>query len=314
MTGKGQQQSTAAACYNHPVLAPAVVPGRLLPSLTRQAPVRFLPATLNVLRETWAYRDLLRNLVVRDLKTRYKRSVLGFAWSFLNPLFMVMIFTVVFTVIARAQNVPNYPLFALCGLLAWNFLAGSVSGAARSIVGNAHLIDKVYFPRELLPISVVFSNLINFILSLIVFFVLLLLFRVPLSWWVLSLPIIIAVQFVLVVGLALIVAALNVFYRDVEHVLDVGLLAWFFLTPIFWELELLPNKLPLPWGDGGIDIWLLEYRLNPMASLVTDYRYILLYDYGIIRHTVVPLAIGLVCLVVGWYFFRRNAHRFAEEI
>ena len=291
-----------------------MVPGRLLPALTRQAPVRFLPATLNVLRETWAYRDLLRNLVVRDLKTRYKRSVLGFAWSFLNPLFMVMIFTVVFTVIARAQNVPNYPLFALCGLLAWNFLAGSVSGAARSIVGNAHLIDKVYFPRELLPISVVFSNLINFILSLIVFFVLLLLFRVPLSWWVLSLPIIIAVQFVLVVGLALIVAALNVFYRDVEHVLDVGLLAWFFLTPIFWELELLPNKLPLPWGDGGIDIWLLEYRLNPMASLVTDYRYILLYDYGIIRHTVVPLVIGLVCLVVGWYFFRRNAHRFAEEI
>ena len=276
--------------------------------------MRFLPATLNVLRETWAYRDLLRNLVVRDLKTRYKRSVLGFAWSFLNPLFMVMIFTVVFTVIARAQNVPNYPLFALCGLLAWNFLAGSVSGAARSIVGNAHLIDKVYFPRELLPISVVFANLINFILSLIVFFVLLLLFRVPLSWWVLSLPIIIAVQFVLVVGLALIVAALNVFYRDVEHMLDVGLLAWFFLTPIFWELELLPNKLPLPWGDGGIDIWLLEYRLNPMASLVTDYRYILLYDYGIIRHTVVPLAIGLVCLVVGWYFFRRNAHRFAEEI
>ena len=290
-----------------------MVPGRLLPTLTRQAPVRFLSATINVLRETWAYRDLLRNLVVRDLKTRYKRSVLGFAWSFLNPLFMVMIFTVVFTVIAKAQNVPNYPLFALCGLLAWNFLAGSVSGAARSIVGNAHLIDKVYFPRELLPISVVFSNLINFIFSLIVFFVLLLLFRVPLSWWVLSLPIIIAVQFVLVVGLALIVAALNVFYRDVEHVLDVGLLAWFFLTPIFWELELLPNKLPLPWG-GGIDIWLLEYRLNPMASLVTDYRYILLYDYGIIRHTVVPLAIGLVCLVAGWYFFRRNAHRFAEEI
>ena len=276
--------------------------------------MRFLSATLNVLRETWAYRDLLRNLVVRDLKTRYKRSVLGFAWSFLNPLFMVMIFTVVFTVIARAQNVPNYPLFALCGLLAWNFLAGSVSGAARSIVGNAHLIDKVYFPRELLPISVVFSNLINFILSLIVFFILLLLFRIPLSWWILSLPIIIAVQFVLVVGLALIVAALNVFYRDVEHVLDVGLLAWFFLTPIFWELELLPNKLPLPWGGEGIDIWLLEYRLNPMASLVTDYRYILLYDYGIIRHTVVPLAIGLVCLVVGWYFFRRNAHRFAEEI
>ncbi len=276
--------------------------------------MRFLPATLNVLHEIWAYRDLLRNLVVRDLKIRYKRSVLGFAWSFLNPLFMVLIFTVVFTVIARAQNVPNYPLFALCGLLAWNFLAGSVSGAARSIVGNAHLIDKVYFPRELLPISVVLANLINFALSLIVFFVLLLLFRVPLSWWILTLPVIVAVQFVLVVGLALIVAALNVFYRDIEHVLDVGLLAWFFLTPIFWELELLPNKITLPGSNLGVDVWLLEYRLNPMASLVTDYRYILLYDYGIIRHTVVPLAIGLVCLVVGWYFFRRNAHRFAEEI
>jgi ABC-2 type transport system permease protein len=258
-------------------------------------------------REVWAYRDLLINLVRRDLAVRYKRSVLGFLWSFLNPLLMMLVFAVVFMVV-KPQEVGHYPLFVLTGLLAWNFLAGSLTGAVRSITGNAHLIDKIYFPREVLPLSVVLANLVNFLFSLAVFIPLAVLFGARPGWWALALPAVIAVQLLLVTGLALIVAALNVFYRDTEVVLDVGLTAWFFLTPVFWQLELLPNRV------FGVDVWRLEYTLNPMATLLTDYRYILLYQYPVIRHTLVPLVIGLALLVAGWAFFRRVAPAFAEEV
>jgi ABC-type polysaccharide/polyol phosphate export permease len=260
-------------------------------------------------RELWAYRDLLLNLVQRDLAVRYRRSALGFLWSFLNPLLMMLVFSVVFQVV-RPLSVRNYALFVLTGLLAWNFLAGSLSGAARSITGSANLIDKVYFPREVLPISVVLSNLVNFILSLAVFIPLALLLGAQLSPWTLALPVIIGVQVILVTGLALLLAAVNVFYRDTELVLDVGLTAWFFLTPIFYELELLPKSVL----GFSVDVWRLVYTLNPMATLVTDYRYILLYEYPVIRHTLISFATGVALLVVGWWVFRRCAPAFAEEV
>jgi lipopolysaccharide transport system permease protein len=196
----------------------------------------------------------------------------------------------------------------LAGLLPWNFFAGALSGAARSITGNAQLIDKVYFPREILPLSVVLSNLINFLLSLLVFLPLAVLLGARFSAWTLALPAVIAVQVCLVTGLALLVAALNVFYRDTEVVLDVGLTAGFFLTPIFYELELLPNQFL------GIDVWRFVYTLNPMATLVTDYRYILLYQYPVIRHTLVPAVLGLIVLGAGWYLFRRASPAFSEEV
>lgn len=262
---------------------------------------------LGVFRELWAYRDLLINLVNRDLAVRYKRSALGFLWSFLNPLLMMLVFSIVFMVV-KPLSVRSYPLFVLAGLLPWMFLTGSLSGAARSITSNANLIDKVYFPREILPLSVVLANLVNFLLSLIVFLPLALALGANFSAWTLALPAIILVQLILVTGLSLIVAALNVYYRDTELVLDVALTAWFFLTPIFYELELLPNRFL------GIDIWRLVYTLNPMATLVTDYRYIMLYEYPVIRHTLVSLVIGIVALVVGWVLFRRLAPNFAEEV
>ncbi|HEU5315832.1 MAG TPA: ABC transporter permease [Chloroflexota bacterium] len=266
-------------------------------------------SALGAARELWLYRDLLLNLVRRDLAVRYRRSVLGFMWSFLNPLLMMLVFSIVFQVV-RPLSVRNYALFVLTGLLAWNFLAGSLSGAVRSITSNANLIDKVYFPREMLPISIVLSNLINFLLSLVVFVPLAMLFGAQFSAWTLALPLIIVVQAILVTGLALLLATVNVFYRDTELVLDVGLTAWFFLTPIFYELELLPKSV----FGMSFDVWRLVYTVNPMATLVTDYRYILLYAYPVIRHTLVSLGIGLALLAVGWLVFRRWAPTFAEEV
>jgi lipopolysaccharide transport system permease protein len=262
---------------------------------------------LGAAREVWAYRDLLLNLVQRDLSVRYRRSVLGFMWSFLNPLLMMLVFTIVFMVV-KPLSVRSYPLFVLAGLLPWNFTAGALSAAVRSITGSANLIDKVYFPREVLPLAAVLSNLVNFLLSLVVF--------IPLAWllggrfseWTLALPLVILVHVVLVTGLALLLSTLNVFYRDTELVLDVAITAWFFLTPIFYELELLPNQLL------GFDVWRVVYTLNPMATLVTDYRYILLYEYPVIRHTLISFVTGLVLLAVGWFVFRRFSPSFAEEV
>jgi lipopolysaccharide transport system permease protein len=270
------------------------------------APLR-LGGLADAAAEVWAYRDLLLNLVMRDLSVRYRRSVLGFAWSFLNPLLMMLVFAIVFQVV-KPLSVRSYPLFVLAGLLPWMFLAGSLTGAVRSITANAHLIDKVYFPREILPLSVVLANLVNFLLSLAVFMPLAWLLGAKFSAWTLALPVVIAVQLLLVSGLAFLLAALNVFYRDTELVLDVAITAWFFLTPIFYELELLPNQFL------GIDVWRFVYTLNPMATLVTDYRYILLYQYPVIRHTLVPAVLGLCLFFAGWLIFRRVSPVFSEEV
>ncbi len=278
-----------------------------LPLASTRRPVAAAPGIGAAARELWAYRDLLLNLVRRDLAVRYKRSALGFLWSFLNPLLMMLVFAVVFMVV-KPQEVGKYPLFVLTGLLAWNFTAGSLSGAARSITGNANLIDKIYFPREVLPLAVVLANLVNFLFSLAVFIPLAFIFGARFGWWALALPAVIGVHVLLVGGLSLLVAALNVFYRDTEAVLDVALTAWFFLTPVFWQLELLPNQVL------GVDVWRLEYTLNPMATLVTDYRYILLYHYPVIRHTLIALALGMGLLLGGWALFRRWAPQFSEEV
>lgn len=278
------------------------------PSVAAERRWQPLLQAAQALRELWLYRDLLINLVQRDLAVRYRRSALGFLWSFLNPLLMMLVFYIVFMVV-KPQQVRNYQLFVLTGLLAWNFLAGSLSGGVRSITSNANLIEKVYFPREILPLAVVLANLVNFLLSLAVFIPLAWLLGADFSLWTLTLPAVIAVQLVLVLGLALFVSALNVFYRDTEVVLDVALTAWFFLTPVFWQLELLPNR-----AFGIIDVWRLEYTLNPMATIITDYRYILLYHYPVIRHTLISLAMGLLLLAGGWLFFRRTAPVFVEEV
>jgi ABC-type polysaccharide/polyol phosphate export permease len=166
------------------------------------------------LLELWGYRELVRNLVIRDLKVRYRNSMLGILWSLFNPLLMMAVFTVVFTVMTPYSSVKSYPVFVLCGILPWNFFSASVIASIRSIVDNAPLVNKVYFPREILPISVVLANLINFLLALIVLFALMFVFQIPLTRWILLLPVVIMVQLIFTIGISLILATANVFYRD----------------------------------------------------------------------------------------------------
>ena len=266
------------------------------------------------LRELWQYRELVRNLIMRDLKVRYRNSVLGVAWSWLNPLLMMSVYTVVFTILrGDDESIPHYPVLVLCGLLPWNFFNDSVMQATGSIVSSAHLIKKVYFPREVIPASIVLSNLVNFLIALPVFFILALASGAPLTWWVLLLPLTILLQIAFTLGLALFLATLNVFYRDTQHILSVMMLAWFFLTPVFYPIQTVPQETNVLGTAFNAQLWLR--RLNPMASLIASYRDLLYWGaptgLDFLLRTAVTV---LIVLVVGYVVFLRYSPRFGEEV
>jgi lipopolysaccharide transport system permease protein len=261
--------------------------------------------------EIFQYRELVKNLVIRDLKVRYKNSVLGVLWSLLNPLLMTVVFTVVFTLMVPS-DIPNFPVFFMCGFLPWSFFSSSVAGATTSIVGNAHLVKKVYFPREILPLSVTLSNLVNFLLALIVLFGMILVFRTRLTPAVLMLPLIIFVQLIFTVGMGLLLSTANVFYRDTQHILEVVLQAWFFLTPIFYPITILPESQQILGFTVDIQLWLR--RLNPMASLVASYRDVLYRGEPTgLDFFLRTAAQCFAVLVIGYLVFWRFSPVFGEE-
>jgi ABC-type polysaccharide/polyol phosphate export permease len=268
------------------------------------------------LRELWDYRELIRNLVERDLKVRYKNSALGIAWSWLNPLLMMLVLTVVFTVMAGNTNMPAFHVFVLIGILAWNFFSASVVGATGSIVNNAHLIKKVYFPRAALPVSIVISSMINFVIALPVFFALAWLSGAPLSGrleLIVWLPVVLAVQVIFSIGIGLILSTINVFYRDTQIIMEVVMLAWFFVTPIFYPIETVPETATLL--GVALDLRRLLFIANPMASIVSSYRDVLYYGRFIGADFFLRTSItAIVVLLIGYAVFDRYSRRFAEEV
>lgn len=258
------------------------------------------------------YRELIRNLVIRDLKIRYKNSVLGILWSLLNPILMTLVFSVVFTLMLR-RNIENYPVFFLCGYLPWGFLSSSLGGATGSIVGNAQLIKKVYFPREILPIAEVLSNLVNFLVAMLVLFAMLLIFRIQLTPAVLMLPLIILAQTIFILGLVLLTSIANVFYRDTQHILGPLIQAWFFLTPVFYSIKTLPESSEILGMTVNIQLWVR--RLNPMASLVASYRDILYWGTPTGLDFFLRTAITcVVVLVIGFLVFWHFSPLLGEEV
>ncbi len=276
-------------------------------------PMRHSSRLAQWLKELWAYRNLVYNLVSRDLKVRYKNSILGVVWSWLNPLLMMLIFTFVFGVLYKREDIPNYQVLFLSAMLPWNFFVGSVMGGIPSVVGNANLIKKVYFPREVLPISVVLSNMINFLIALPVFFILALISGVLPSRHLFFLPIPILIQVIFTIGIVLILSTLEVFYRDTHMLMDVGMQAWFFLTPVIYPMKSLPTEVTLLGLTFNPQLWL--FRLNPMASIINTYQDILYYgtltSVDFLARTAVT---ALIILVFGYWFFRHFSGKFGEIV
>ncbi len=248
------------------------------------------------------YFDLLHTLVSRAIKQRYKRSVLGFAWTMLNPLITMVILTVVFSRVF-GQLVPNYPLFVIIGLLAWNlFSLGSTQGLA-SIVDSGQLIRKVAVPKEMFPLAAVGANLVNFLLSLVPLLFVMIFMRVGITWAVLWVPFGVFLIGLFTLGVALALGTLNVFFRDVRYFYEAGLLAWFYGTPIFYPIDVLSERARavLQW--------------NPLYVLVEVFRTPIYAGVAPSTGTIVTATIEAVAMaVIGWLIFRRYHARFVDFI
>lgn len=260
---------------------------------------------LTQFRQLVHYRAALRYLVLRELKVMYSNSALGVVWSLFAPLLMMLVFTTVFTLFMPNPNLPHYPVYILAGLLPWNFFNLAVLSAASAVVANGQLINRVYFPREILPLSNVLSNAVNFVISLALLFVFVMLFQIPVGLSMVWLPVLIAVQLGLCIGLGLLLSAINVYFRDLQQILNVLMLAGFFLTPVVYPLE----NITQPAIRQAVLV------LNPMAALITGYRQILYagqpLDIGMLGVT--ALEAGLA-LLIGWVMFHKLSPAFAEEI
>jgi ABC-2 type transport system permease protein len=253
---------------------------------------------IELIRSTLHYRELIWALALKELKLRYKRSVLGFLWALLNPALMMVVLTVVFSTIMRFA-IPHYAIFLLSVLLPWTFFSQSLSYAVDSIVGNGELIKKVSVPKLVFPVAAVVSNSINLVLSLIPMALLVLAMHHPFyaTWLYLPIPMLALVLFTL--GMTCFFAAANVFYRDVAHILQVVLSAWFYFTPIIYALDFVPPHLQ----------WL--FKLNPIIYVINGFR--LAIYYGQLPHwqsIAASFACALIAVIIGCAIFRKYQDEF----
>lgn len=248
------------------------------------------------------YRDLIRELVMRDIRIRYKRSALGFAWTLANPLLYLVVFYFVFK-LALDIKIPRFGAFAFTGILAWGWFQSSLSQSAGAIVGNRELVRSPGFSPAVLPIVIVSSNLVQFLVALVVLLLYQLVIGTGIGLQVWPLPFLIALQFILTLSLAYVIAALNVVFRDVGHLVAVLLQLMFFMTPIFYDASMIPERFQA------------FYRLNPMVHFVESYRSILLNDTALNWWPIaIIICFSILLLFVGRALFVRLSYRFAEEI
>jgi ABC-2 type transport system permease protein len=246
-----------------------------------------------LVREALRYRELIWALAIKELTIRYKRSVLGFMWALLNPALLMLVLTVVFSTIMRFP-IPNYPIFLLSVLLPWTFFSQSLSYGVESIVGNAELIKKVSVPKLVFPMAAIVANLINLLLSLVPLALLVPLIGHPFHWTWLYLPVPILALVIFTLGICLLFAAANVYYRDVAHIIQVVLSAWFYLTPIIYSLDFIPEK----------DRWM--FKLNPLIYVINGFRLSVYYgQLPKLRSIAASFACAIGMLIIGFAVFRR---------
>jgi ABC-type polysaccharide/polyol phosphate export permease len=250
------------------------------------------------------YRWLIIELVKREIKAKYKQSILGYAWVILVPLVHLVVMTVVFSLFIRVPTggIP-YPVFLFVALVPWMFTTNAVAAATGSLLSNSQLITKIYLPREIFPLSAVLSKLVDLFLSSIVLVIIMLYFKVSFPVTIFYIFLIFFFQFLLTLGISFILSAINVFYRDVENMLGVFLMVWMYLTPVFYPPELIPAHLtPI-------------FNLNPMMGIINSYR-------NVVLHAALPpgesflyaAVFSVTIFLLGFVFFRRRSRYFADTI
>jgi lipopolysaccharide transport system permease protein len=279
-------------------LAERVVPPA---SMDDRAAVR--PSLGRTLRELFKYGHLLRNLVVKDLKLKYRGSVLGFVWSLANPVLMIAVYTVAFTYILQLRT-PGFVFYLMLGVLAWTFFANAISMSAGAVVDNGGLVRSVWFPRAILPIATVLFNFAQYLLTLLVFLpILMLLYRVSPAAPMLAYPVFLVLQLMFTVGVALLLAVGTAFFRDVRHLVEVALPMLFWATPIVYETTQLP---------AGVRTLVL---LTPVSPYVTAYHDVFYYRQWPSAETwIVAVVYAITALVAGLWLMTRTEYQLTERI
>jgi len=272
-----------------------------LPTLRISPPSRW---TSLEFRELWEYRELLYFLIWRDVKVRYKQTALGAAWAVIQPFFMMVVFSLFFGRLAKvpSDGIP-YPVFTFCALLPWQLFANALTESSNSLVGNQNLITKVYFPRLVVPISAVLGGLVDFVIAFMILLGMMLYYGIVPGWAIVTLPGFILLAVLTALGVGLWLSALNVQYRDVRYTIGFLVQLWLFLTPVAYPSSIVPEQ------------WRPLYGLNPMAGVVEGFRWALLgksQPPGAMLW--VSVAVVIVILFGGLYYFRRMEQQFADIV
>ncbi|MBR1442696.1 MAG: ABC transporter permease [Firmicutes bacterium] len=258
---------------------------------------------MKTLRELYLYRHMIKSMVKKDLRGRYKGSVLGFLWTFVNPLLQLVVYTFVFSVILK-NGIEKFYLYLFVALVPWIFFSSSVTGGSVCIFAQKDLVKKIYFCRQVIPVSYVTSCFVNMLFTFVIIFAVLIISGATLNPAAIAcLPVIMITEYILALGMALIAASLDVYFRDLQHILGILMMAWMYCTPIMYKVEVVPEKfMPL-------------FNLNPMTPIITAYRDVLYYAKVPQLQTIVhALVLGVIVLVVGNFIFDKLQRHFAEEL
>lgn len=263
---------------------------------------------MKLFKDLYDYRELLKSNVKKEIRGKYKGSFLGVLWSFVSPLLMTLVYAIVFRYIMRSANYDSYSTFLVIGILSWTWFTTAISQGTFCIIGNGPIIKKVYFPREILPISVVSSGVVNFLIQCLIIMIFVIVNGLPITWNLLFLPIILIAQYLFTLGIIFITSAIDVYVRDLEYIINFIIQLLFYGTPILYELSMFKSA--------GAPVWickLLEW--NPMGIIINSYRDI--FYWGNPPHfksLMIVIAFSAVLCWLGLIVFRKLSKGFAEEV
>ena len=257
---------------------------------------------INVFKELYKYRELLKTNVKKEIRGKYKNSFLGVLWSFLNPLLQIAVYAIVFPLILRNTQ-ENYVIFLCCGLIPWTFFSNAITRSAFTMVENGNILKKVYFPREILPISVVTSEGVNFLISTIIILVFVLFSGLGITKYILFYPLIFIAQYLLLIAISFVVSSICVYIRDLQHFIGVFLQLLFYATPIVYAPDSIPESFK----------WILN--LNPMTYIINGYRDVF-YNQTMpdIKAILILICVFIVAIVIGYLIFNKLQKGFAEQL
>jgi len=257
---------------------------------------------MKVFKNIYEYRELLKTNIKKEIRGRYKQSVLGVVWSFLNPLLQLAVYAIIFPIILKVQQ-ENYVIFVCSALIPWTFFTTIVTQSTGVIIANGNILKKVYFPREILPISVVTSAAVNFLISTIIILIFVLCYGMGITWHIVFYPLVLFVQYLLSLGISFVLSSATVYFRDLEHFVGIGMMLLFYATPIVYSI----NTVTGVYGK--------LLKLNPMCHIVEAYRSIFYYQ-GIpnLKNLGILFVLSFILCILGYKLFKKLEKRFAEEI